>query len=132
MTKTLVLMQGPPGSGKSTEAKKIAAASPGAVVVSADDYFIRYDGSYRFDPSSLADAHAACRRAAERAMGEGAPMVIVDNTNIKRDHAASYLALAAFFQYAVEVKRCEGRYPNIHGVPQKKVAKMRKEMEVLS
>ena len=128
MSGTLVLMQGPPGSGKSTDAR---ASYPGACIVSADDYFSK-NGRYEFNPVLLGAAHDECKGRARAAMERGEPLIVVDNTNIRRAHVAVYHGLAAQFGYAVIAHRCDGRFPNTHGVPEEKVERMRRQMEVIA
>lgn len=126
--KRLVLMQGPPGSGKSTTARELY---PDAYMVSADDYFSD-NGTYRFDPALLSAAHAECRDRVKAAMRSGLPLIVLDNTNIRSAHVAPYRVYAREYGYEVIAHRCEGRYPNIHGVPEETVERMRREMEVIA
>ena len=48
--KTLYILRGIPGSGKTTHAKRLAGTN--GVIISADDYFMR-DGEYCFDASKF-------------------------------------------------------------------------------
>jgi hypothetical protein len=59
----VIVCRGLPGAGKSTY---VATLSPGAVVCSADSYFVGPDGAYRFDPAKLGQAHEACWTQATR------------------------------------------------------------------
>lgn len=49
----MVCCRGLPGSGKSTVARTLAP-----VVTEADQFFVRPDGSYGFNPALLGRAHA--------------------------------------------------------------------------
>lgn len=132
---TLVLMQGPPGSGKSTAANAYLDALHNqgirASLHSADMFFNQPDGSYKFNPNLLGKAHESCRNSCERAMLAGHQVVIIDNTNIRRREAEPYKQLALEYGYDVTVLRMLGEYQNVHGVPDEKVAQMKASMEEL-
>lgn len=49
----IVIIQGTPGTGKTTLAQKLAAIHPNAVVVSADDFFLNETGVYKFEATRL-------------------------------------------------------------------------------
>lgn len=126
----LYVLQGVPGSGKSTVAKHLQAAT-GAVICSTDDYFTGADGVYRFDPTKLGEAHQANQEKASRLLREG-KSVIVDNTNILRKHCKPYVAEACACGASVVFVRCEGRFGSIHSVPPETVERMRNQMETLT
>lgn len=112
----VVIMQGVPGSGKSTY---IAEHLKGAVVVSADHYFDRLG---RFDPSLLSAAHGECLTNFNAAVLAKAALIVVDNTNTTPVEVAPYWALAQAYGYEVEIVRivCDPNVAaarNTHGVP---------------
>lgn len=140
MEKTLILLRGLPGSGKSTVAKLIAraltTASLSYVICSADSYFVGEDGVCRFDPRKLGAAHNKCRADAGEAMLANINYVIVDNTNITKREMQPYEELANEFGYTIKyqtvgnltdidiyAKRC------IHNVPLKTIERMAKRFE---
>ena len=85
-TKTsMIIMQGTPGSGKTTVAVMLAKKHPNAVVVSADDFFVK-SGAYSFDRSKLALAHESCKQKARDAL-LSKKAVIVDNCNATKLHS---------------------------------------------
>jgi adenylate kinase family enzyme len=55
MEKTIYIVRGCPGSGKSTFAKTL-----GGIHIEADQYFVDADGNYNFDGSKIKNAHAWC------------------------------------------------------------------------
>ncbi len=114
--RSVVLLRGVSGSGKSTVANLFAEPK---VVVSADAYFEK-NGGYDFDPSKLGHAHNECKNNFECALRDPSiKNIIVSNTNTKPSDYQYYIETAR--QYGVKVislvieKRHEG--VNIHNVP---------------
>ncbi len=130
MDQFLILMQGPPGGGKSTLACDLSTRY-NAIIVSTDDLFTGPDGVYRFDGAKLPEYH---RRTQELARNElaGGWNVIVDNTNLQQWQADPYIRMAREYGATVHVYRCNGVYPNKHGVPDDRVEKMRRDMRELT
>lgn len=138
MKKTLVILRGLPGSGKSSVVELLTAANPEAVVCSADHFFEK-DGEYNFDPKLLPEAHGACLQKAKDAMEAGTPLVIVDNTNTQRWEFAEYTKAALESGYRVheltvgrptkltEVELCAKR--NTHRVPKASIHRMSERFE---
>lgn len=82
----IVLFQGPPGCGKSTLAREVAEIlGDRGVIVSADHTF----ETESYSKERVGYAHAQCQQAAKDALKEG-KIVLVDNTNIKANHAQPY------------------------------------------
>lgn len=102
--KTLILMQGASGSGKSTVANALAPDL--TLICSTDDYWYR-NGFYEFDPAKLGAAHDQNRLICESLMKRDEPTVIVDNTNIKYKDARSYFDLADHYNYEIQVVRVD-------------------------
>lgn len=129
--KQAIIMQGLPGSGKSTWSQR---EFPAAIRCSADDYFIGADGSYNFDPSQLSEAHASCLRKFLEGLSRGVETVVCDNTNLSLWELAPYVQSAAALGYEVRVVRCvvspeTAAQRNVHGVPATAVAGMAKRLE---
>jgi predicted kinase len=128
--KELYIMRGLPGSGKSTLARFLAQGSP---VLSADDFFVTKFEGYRFIPSLIGDAHAACQSRCENLLKAGAPLVLIDNTNTQLWEFAPYLRLAEQYGYTVifvEPETVWAKSPEecfkrgTHGVPLETIRKM--------
>lgn len=127
--KTMIILMGASGSGKSTHAKTL-----GLVSFSADRFFMQH-GEYRFDPAQLGTAHARCFCGAIEEVryesGSHSPKdVVIDNTNATIAEIAPYVALAQAYGYDVEFRVFdEFPYQNIHGVPEATVAAQRARLQ---
>lgn len=98
--KVLVLLRGAPGSGKSTMARALVEHNPGGVKLSTDDYFIRH-GEYKFDPTTLGEAHEWNQKRAKEAFERGANPIIIDNTNMQGWEMRPYVVQALNHGYKV-------------------------------
>ena len=101
VSRVMFVMRGLPGSGKSTIVKRLSQVYPGAVVCSADNYFISEEGVYEHDRSKLKDAHEYSTRNAREACEAGKNVVIVDNTNVTKWECVPYFKTASETDYAV-------------------------------
>lgn len=127
--RTLIIMRGLPGSGKSTYVKE---NFPDAVVCSADSFFLNEDGEYIFVNWKLQQAHQHCFRTFIDAVTSDAETIVIDNTNICRWEYENYVFMAEKFGYRIRKIRmnfAESDIPlfgkrNIHGVPELKINQM--------
>jgi predicted kinase len=124
----LIMMQGASGSGKSTVAKELAIEHD-AVVYSTDEFFVE-NGIYTFNPKMLGINHQKNLNRTIEALKTG--NVIVDNTNTQAWECKPYVEAAIKEGHEVKFVRCEGRYKNVHGVPDDKVEQMRNRLEDLT
>jgi predicted kinase len=142
---TMYIMRGLPGSGKSTAAQALFDKLytddmwllDNEAIYSTDNYWLRPDGYYDFNPSLLGHAHAWNQEQVRKTVEEHfLPFVIVDNTNIRLVHMLPYVQLATrnnwSVQYVVpetpwawDVEECAKR--NTHGVPLATIARMKDE-----
>ncbi len=134
----LIILQGVPGSGKSTFAKQLLewrwAINKCAAVCSTDDYFMVGTGSerfYRWDASKLREYHAANQLRVDNLLHNGWD-TIVDNTNTRRWEAKPYVLSAVKYNANVFFVRCMGSYANAHGVSDEKVQEMLHNQETLT
>jgi predicted kinase len=135
--KTLILLRGLPGAGKSSFANLIWESG---VIFEADKYFYNTDdGSYNFDATKLHAAHKWCQTQVEDAMeynlefdGKYYSEIVVSNTSTTEKELQPYLDLAAKYDYNVVSLIVENRHGNksVHNVPDAAMEKMRKRFEI--
>ena len=136
MEKTLYIVRGLPGSGKSTFAKKLVGSD--FLVCEADKYFIDpVTEEYKFDVSLLKRAHEWCQTQVERYMKDSLVNdqfyreIAVSNTFTQEWEMKPYFELAEKYGYTVFVTIVENRHggKNVHGVPDDKLEIMRNRFE---
>lgn len=134
----MIILRGPPGSGKSYLAKKLlseAGIDPPRHknhVFSSDDFFIQ-NNVYVFDPNLLSQAHIFNQRNVLTATRNHVSPIIVDNTNTQAWEMRVYADLAVSAGYDLEIiepsnwwlfKESELSKRNVHGVPKAKIRNM--------
>lgn len=78
-SKLMIVLRGPPGSGKSYFANYLEGYfSVDPLIISIDNYRI-VEGKYKFDPSREKEVIAKFKEALRAAVVEGAEPIIVDN-----------------------------------------------------
>lgn len=135
--KTLILLRGLPGAGKSTLAellRNLIGMNTTVAVFSTDDYFTDADGNYHFVPANLGLAHDMCRNrtriALKRAAGDG--VVIVANTFTTESELAPYFEMAGEIGARVFSLIVENRHgsSSIHNVPLETMWRMTNRFKV--
>lgn len=111
LSNKLVLIRGLPGSGKSTLAREME----GYIHFEAD-MFLEINGVYLFDASKVKDAHDWCVASAKKALEQGLN-VVVSNTFVKIWELQRYIDLG----FSFKIYELQGKWINIHGVPNDKV-----------
>ena len=130
--KTLYIIRGVSGSGKTTYAKKLAEASH-CNYWEADQFF-ETNGVYKFDPTQLQQAHAACLENVATDIRDG-KNVIVSNTFTRQwemvgtSDKMRYIDFALHHGYRVVIIECIGQYQNTHGVSERTIAKQKARYE---
>src|SRR3990167_6817237 len=111
--KTLILIRGLPGSGKTTLAKalvrlfgdKWASITPfggtSAVHLEVDFYFYR-NGQYKFDLNKIDAAQNACLSQTRNSMENKTNIIIISNCFIRLWELEPYLNLAETFGYQTQ------------------------------
>jgi predicted kinase len=134
--RTLIILRGLPGSGKSSFADFIWSSG---VIFEADKYFYDENGNYNFDASKLHAAHKWCQTEVENAMIENCmtngayfPDIVVSNTSTTEKELQPYLDLAVEYDYKVVSLIVENRHgnPSVHNVPDETIDKMRNRFEI--
>ena len=123
-----IVLRGLPGSGKSTLASRLAAEH-GYLHLEADQHFMA-NGSYRFDPARLADAHAIVARDALAALQADQP-VVVANTHVRLWEMAAVVGAAKLSGRTICFVECQGAWPNVHGLTEAVITAMRQRWEQL-
>ena len=129
--KTLYLVRGVPGSGKSTFAKSL-----GGTHFETDSYFM-VDGEYKFDFTKLKEAHKWCQDSVNTSMilnhtTGSHEVIVVSNTFTQEWEMKPYFELAEKHGYKVFSIIVENRHGGVneHGVPEDKLEIMRNRFEV--
>ncbi|XP_063622449.1 uncharacterized protein LOC134794571 [Cydia splendana] len=106
-SRTLILMRGLPGSGKSFLARQLVemmcpSMNYKSFIFSTDDFFM-HRGRYEFQRYMLPEAHLWNQNRVQEAIGRGLSPIIVDNTNVEIRHMESYVRAAVRGGYIIEV-----------------------------
>ncbi|MEM0515235.1 ATP-binding protein [Pseudoalteromonas sp. YIC-827] len=141
--KQVFILRGLPGSGKTNYAHNladdlVAGDSSQYVICSTDDYFVGAEG-YQFDKHKLPEYHNLNLARFIKALSEGIPLVIADNTNIKKWEFIAYIEAAHALGYQVKEvivgeikdKAMQHLYAqrNTHNVALRTIAKMAYQFE---
>lgn len=107
MDKLLVIMRGLPWCGKSYRAKELAGNV--GLILSTDEYWYKVNypdkpDEYSFNPRFLGAAHKWNMLRAQKAIEEGHPLVIIDNTNTTPKEALPYVEYAVAQEYKVKIE----------------------------
>jgi predicted kinase len=124
--KTLILLRGCPGAGKSTFAHTLDCP-----VFEADMFFVNSQGVYNFDFTKIKDAHAWCQEMVEDHMFNQHEKIVVSNTFTQEWEMKVYYDMAKTYGYQVFSIIVENRHggENIHGVPVDKLEVMKNRFE---
>lgn len=133
--RTLLLLQGVPGSGKSTLISRLEKEyDKPAYICSADDYWYgdreKTPENYWFDLNRLHVAHKECKDKFLAALYDKEPLIVVDNTNIRLKEYKFYFKAAISNGYNVtfhRIQNCsveESLKNNIHKVPREAIERM--------
>lgn len=129
--KTLYILRGIPGAGKTTLAKSI-----GAVHFEADMYFM-VGKEYKFDVTKLKQAHAWCQDQVRTSMKNsdktiGDLRIAVSNTFTQEWEMEPYVEMAKEYGFKVFTLIVENRHGGVnqHEVPEDKIELMKNRFEV--
>lgn len=102
--KTLTIIRGPSGTGKSTIARHLGGVAEKNWFES-DMWFMDDRGEYNFDPAKLGAAHRWCFNSIMSCLQTGDENVIVSNTFCPVKDMNGYLDLAGQYGYTVRIIR---------------------------
>lgn len=100
--KTMYLLRGVPGSGKSYLSRRLAGRL-GGKIYSADDMLMAGEEYVWTSPLVFA-AHQIVQQLVKLAMIRNEKVVIVDNTNLRPRQGRPYVDLAKRYGYEIEVR----------------------------
>jgi len=123
--KKLIIIRGVSGSGKSTLATMLGGIPE--VNWFEADMFMETSGGFAVE--KLQAAHRWCRNGVYLAMCRNEPLVIASNTFTRHWEYQDYVNYAGELGYSVQTLICQGRFKNIHGVPDDAVKKMEERFE---
>ena len=132
--KTIIIIRGIPGSGKTTFANEIAKPWQ---IFEADQFFMK-KGKYEFDGSKLKDAHNWCKKRVHYWMHPSIfgsiffRKIVVSNTFTQDWEMRYYQIIAKKYGYKVHTIIVENRHGgiNTHGVPDDKLEIMSKRFSI--
>ncbi|ETV98563.1 hypothetical protein H310_08687 [Aphanomyces invadans] len=131
LPRSVLILRGAPGSGKSTASRAVARVyGPHAVRICSADSFFELAGVYTFDKSKLDMAHAHCQDQFDQALEDSTVnIVVVDNTNVELRHLLPYVDRARAANRPVHVLEFETSDAaacirrSIHDIPGDSVAR---------
>jgi predicted kinase len=128
--KTLILLRGLPGSGKTTLAKSLVTKD--YCHKESDMYFVDEFGNYKFEPSKIKDAHKWCKEETEFLMKYEHSPIVVSNTFTQEWEMEDYYKLAEKYGYRVYSLIVENRHGGVneHGVPDDKLQQMKDRFQI--
>lgn len=118
--KTLYILRGVSGCGKTTLAKNLEHSLPNCITCAADDYYYDEDGNYNWKVENLKSAHKMCQGKVDSAMFLDVKNIVVHNTNTAQKEIQPYLNMAEKYGYCVVSLVVENLHGNkdVHNVPQ--------------
>ncbi|XDD50976.1 AAA family ATPase [Leptospira sp. WS92.C1] len=130
--KSLFLIRGLPGAGKTTVTKSLAENGR-YPIFSIDDYFVDpKTKEYNFDYRQNHLAYKNCEENTRKALEKGISKVFVDNTFTLSWEMEPYFQLASNFQYVIFVLTVENYHggKNIHSIEIDQLKKMASKYRV--
>lgn len=125
----LYIIRGLPGSGKTTLAQAMLSTNMVQSHYEADMWMIDDFGDYCFNADKLSDCHNHCfRNTCDALLASHA--VAVSNTFTRHWEYDKYVDFCLQRGIGFTVLICQGNYPNIHGVPEAAIERMRKRFEL--
>lgn len=118
----LILIQGAPGSGKTTLAKELSLDF-NLPFFEADQYFEDMYGNYEFNPFKLNEAHNYCKERTKNTLASSFSC-IVSNTFTSDKELKYYYEL----DYEVFLIKMNTSFQTIHNVPTESIERMKRRL----
>ena len=127
--KSVFILRGVPGNGKSTLANKFCLMDNQAIVCEADAYFMK-NGEYIYNRDEIHLAHQYCFDMFKSAMKQEVETIIVSNTNTTEKEVNKYRTAAIAANYTVFVITVENWHKgsDVHNVPDDVKDRMRNNL----
>ena len=132
--KSLILVRGVSGSGKSTFAGEFLKAS---FLISTDDFFMD-EGEYKFNPEHLVANHQRCIDSVESEMKfretvAESTTIVVHNTFTRKWEMQPYIDLASKYGYNLYTIVVENRHESdsLHDIPERAINDQRERFEIV-
>lgn len=135
----VIVLQGVPGSGKSTMAQGIKDRFPSYTQIFSADHGMVFQGLYTFQPWKLGKCHKDCFRSFLDVLDDtelvgNNSILIVDNTNTTNIEIAPYIAAASAYNrecylVTINIPLETAIKRQVHGVPASKISTMAKRIE---
>lgn len=134
MAKTLILIRGLPGSGKTTLATVLAQSETIKYpICSEDDYYRDENGVYNWSSEKEIIAKRKCLEETIRFMELGCAKVFVTNVFLSHEDIDPYLQIAKDLKYQCHVLIAQNTHGNtsIHNVKPEDFAEMKRQFEIV-
>lgn len=128
MQKTVIIISGKSGTGKSSLAAFIQDLDPKVRICCADDFFM-IDGEYKFDAAKLSQAHKFCWDKFEKALADGSDCLVA-NTSTTAAERKKYLNRAkecGFMAFSIALE--DMGHKDVHNVPPEIIARQKQNLE---
>ena len=131
MEKTLIIVRGIPGSGKTTFAELLSDNGKYPICC-ADDWFNKTYGEYKWSTADMGKAHNYSKELARTSMESGIERVIVANTSTTLSEMNPYIKMAEENGYRVTSIIVENRHGNksVHNVPDSTIEIMKNRFDI--
>ena len=131
LNKTILLIRGLPGSGKTTLANALSENGK-YNIFSVDQYFTDEEGNYSFNYLDNHKAYDECKKRVMEDVKRGAEKILVDNTFTLDWEMEPYFKIAKENDYMIFVFTVENYHggKNVHGISEEQVRKMGEKYKV--